>query len=394
MESVLIGSKAGYAGTRPAATPQPAVLRLDTIDKAGWEKLTRRPLDPNGFFDPAFTLGALQCAGGSGSMALAAMTPAGDLAGLLPVASVWQAYRVPVPAYVALQPYTTLGTPLLDAGSAQAAARALIEAAANRGRHLLVIPAMPLDGPAMQVLRAAARSLGLAPTIRNVRERAALAVPTDDEAYLREGLGSKKLKELRRQRHRLDDEGSVAFDVLTTPEAIAPAIDRFLALEAAGWKGRRGTGLAQNQGDAAFARDMILGLAGRGMADVVELTLDGRTIASGIVIHQADHALFFKIAYDEAMARFSPGVQLTVALTRHLSTNGRTRYADSTADAGHPMIDHVWRERRRIGDVYLPTIANDPVGPALAGLIVLRHRARDLAKRAFHAIRPNRDRRR
>jgi len=39
----------------------------------------------------------------------------------------------------------------------------------------------------------------------------------------------KKLKELRRQRHRLAEHGDVRFDVARTPEEIAAAIEVFLA---------------------------------------------------------------------------------------------------------------------------------------------------------------------
>ena len=62
---------------------------------------------------------------------------------------------------------------------------------------------------------------------------------------------AKKLKELRRQRHRLSDHGAVRFDVARTPRAVAVALETFLALEAGGWKGQRGTALSQQIGRAS-----------------------------------------------------------------------------------------------------------------------------------------------
>jgi hypothetical protein len=118
----------------------------------------------------------------------------------------------------------------------------------------------------------------------------------------------------------------------------------------------------------------------------LELTLDGRALASGLVIKQRDTALFFKIAYDEAFARFSPGVQLTVELTRRLAADPAIAYADSTALPGHPMIDHVWRERRRVGDVLLP-VRPGATAPLLAGLVVTRDRGRERAKAFVNALR-------
>ena len=199
-------------------------------------------------------------------------------------------------------------------------------------------------------------------------------------------MGAKKLKELRRQRHRLADDGDVAFTIADTPATIAPALERFLELEARGWKGRLGTSLAQAQGDAAFILAAATDLGARQCCDVAELTLNGTTIAAGLVLRQGDRAFFFKIAYDETLSRLSPGVQLTLEMSRHFAASGQIALVDSTAAAGHPMIDHVWRERLAIGDLLVPTTRNDPVGPALAALFIARRRAREEAKRLVHFI--------
>jgi hypothetical protein len=61
-------------------------------------------------------------------------------------------------------------------------------------------------------------------------------------------------------------------------------------------------------------------------------------------------AWFWKIAYDESVARFSPGVLLTLALTEELLEDAAVAHADSCATADHPMIDHVWRERLPLCD--------------------------------------------
>jgi CelD/BcsL family acetyltransferase involved in cellulose biosynthesis len=91
-----------------------------------------------------------------------------------------------------------------------------------------------MQGPAFEALSAAIAARGLEMVSDNVYERAALATGPDDETYLRSGMGSKKLKELRRQSHRLADEGAVAYVYSNTPEAVAAALERFLALEVRG----------------------------------------------------------------------------------------------------------------------------------------------------------------
>jgi hypothetical protein len=59
-------------------------------------------------------------------------------------------------------------------------------------------------------------------------------------------------------------------------------------------------------------------------------------------------AFSFKTAFDERFARFSPGVLLQ---RENLAVLDRADvlWSDSCAAADHPMIDHIWRERRSIG---------------------------------------------
>ena len=49
---------------------------------------------------------------------------ASTLIGLVPVISMWRAYKIPLPALVSADPYGTLCTPLLDRDMAEDAVRA------------------------------------------------------------------------------------------------------------------------------------------------------------------------------------------------------------------------------------------------------------------------------
>lgn len=388
MSQAIAGTQVDIIATgAEAAAPYARLQPLAEISRGQWDTLAANAIEANGFFDPGFAIAAATHARhGAGAMALAAYS-GGRLTGLLPVTTAVRALRLPLPVLVATQPYNSLTTPLLDRTSAERAAGALLDAAAAAGKPLLVLQMVALEGPAHEALLAAAAARGLDIVSDNAYERAALSTELDDETYLRSGLGSKKLKELRRQSHRLADEGSVAFTVASTPEAVAPALERFLALEARGWKGKRGTGLGQDAGDARFARATAADMSARGAFEVVELTLNGTTIASGLVMRQGDRALFFKVAYDESFARLSVGVQLTLELTRRFIADKSLKLFDSTARAEHPMIDHLWRERLRIGDLYIQTRKGDALGPLLGSLIRLRHDVRDQFKRLYHLVR-------
>lgn len=366
---------------------------LAEVDRAAWEELCRNPVEGNGMFDPAFTLSAFTLS--SGGRALEAFAPqCNRLTGLLPVVSATRLLRLPLPMLVAQQPYGILSTPLLDKDDPVAAAGELIDAAARAGAAVLMIPYLPLEGAAAQALRAAMAERGLAGVTDNVRPRVVLDATVDAEEYLRAGMGAKKLKELRRQSNRMADEGAVRFVEVAATAEIGAALDRFLALEASGWKGRRGTGLGQQAADAAFIHGAVEDFAARQNCWLLELWLDQTLLASGIMIRQGDHALFFKIAFDESYSRFSPGVQLTVELTRRLCADPAIRFVDSSADEGHPMIDHIWRERMAVGDLFIPTGHLAPVAKLSIALVIARRRLRERAKSLYHQMLSFREKRR
>jgi Acetyltransferase (GNAT) domain len=94
----------------------------------------------------------------------------------------------------------------------------------------------------------------------------------------------------------------------------------------------------------------VIGLAAEGKVWLNRILVDGTAIAAAIVLRSGRQAWFWKIAYDEGFARFSPGVMLSVALTDELLEEPTVERIDSCATADHPMIDHLWRERLATGD--------------------------------------------
>jgi hypothetical protein len=195
---------------------------------------------------------------------------------------------------------------------------------------------------------------------------------------------------LRRLRHRLAEHGTVRFDVARSPKDAAAALETFLALEAGGWKGTRGTALAQNDGDIRFIRRATTALAASNQCEIVTLRTGDTPVAAGIVLRHQDRAFFFKIGVDERFAKYSPGVQLTLDLTRHLCADPGIASADSTASPDHPMINPIWRGRFAIGDVLIPLRSGDPAVAMIRTALTLRKLAREPARRAVQLIRKRR----
>jgi CelD/BcsL family acetyltransferase involved in cellulose biosynthesis len=269
---------------------------------------------------------------------------------------------------------------------------ALLQAARETGARALLLREVALDGAAMKAFKAVLRGEGLRPRILDWHLRASLDATRDADDLLRDALSGRKLKELRRQRHRLAEHGTVAFDVARSPQDVAVALEVFLKLEAGGWKGERGTALAQVEGDAAFIRRATRALAESGQCEIATLRTGDTPVAAGIVLRHQARAFFFKIAVDERFAKTSPGVQLTLELTRHFCADPAIASVDSTASPDHPMINPIWRGRFAIGDVLIPLKPNDPVVALIHAALVLRQSARKAARGLVHFIRALRKR--
>lgn len=381
---------------RPAADA--AIVPLDTIAAERWRLLSDNAVEPNGFYLPEWELAVNASAqtrtNVSALTAIADATAGNDnprLIGLLPAISAWRAYHLPLPALVSADPYGVLGTPLLDRDRVDEAAGKLMSQARKAGAHALILRDIPLDGPVMAALTRALASNGLKPRILQSHARACLDATRNADELLREALGPKKLKELRRQRNRLAEHGEVIFTIATQPSEIKRDLRIFLMLEASGWKAKRGTALAQDDGDATFIRRAVYDAAARGNCEIVTLHAGDTPVASGIVLRHLDRAFYFKLGVDERFAKCSPGVQLTLELTRHLCADPAIAMADSNAIPGHPMIDPIWRGRLAIGDVLIPLNRRDLFVPAIRIGLTLRRLVREPARQFVHFIRKLRE---
>jgi len=368
---------------RPAAARDAgALLPLAAIDRAAWQSLADRAIEPNGYYLPDWALAANGAPRArAATKALAARDESGATIGLVPVVSAWRAFRLPLPALVSADPFHSLDTPLLDAAAAEAAAAGLIAGARHAGARALLLRCVVLEGAAVDAFTRALGADGLRPRLMTSWKRACLDARRNPNTVLRDALGRKKLKELRRLRRRLGDHGEVRFTVARDADAVARGFDIFLALEMTGWKFDRGTALAQHQDDAARLRHAAIALAGRGQCEVVTLYAGTAAVAAGIVLRHLDRAFFFKLGIDQRFARFSPGVQLTLELTRHLCADPDIAMADSTAAPDHPMIDPIWRGRLPIGDLLIPLRRRDPLLPLIELALRVRDAARMLALR-------------
>lgn len=151
-------------------------------------------------------------------------------------------------------------------------------------------------------------------------------------------------KDHRRLARRLGELGLLDQVSTAAGHPVDDAIDAFLGLEAAGWKGRRGTALAGSSATHDFFTRAISNLAAAGNARIDVMRLDGRPIAAGVSLIAGDRAWYCKTTYAEDLARYSPGLLLSRSIGEELIASG-IRFVDSCAIPGHSMIERIWPGR-------------------------------------------------
>jgi len=354
-----------------------------------WRLLAARTSEPNVFYQPAFALpAALAFAPDGGAVLVWSSPERRTLVGLFPVRIERHRYGLPFPILAGwTHPFVPLGVPLVDRDVAEpVVGRFLDHVSADPGLpKIVLLPLIPQDGVFASALDRALVRRGGQTVLFGRHQRALLAPLGDRGRYLDRSVGSRRRKELRRQRRRLQDSGPVTLSTAIAAADVGPALSDFLDLEARGWKGRHGTAAAGQAHVRHFIETAIPALAADGMARVHRLLVGARPIAAAITFTSADRAWFFKITYDESMAWASPGVQLTLDLTAALLGDPTMDRADSCATEDHPMIDHLWRERLSLADRLV-------AGPDAAVAFACACRLERLRRSAIGAVKRLRDR--
>lgn len=251
--------------------------------------------------------------------------------------------------------YEVSSLPVVDRDLAADVSRAFMRhlRAADDVPHSLSLPLLPLEGPAYQVLAEACRDLGGTIAVYESWVRPVMVPqPGDDaERYLRRALGSSYKKRMQQFR-AVGRSGALTFR-RSRGDAARAALDAFLSLEAAGWKGEEGTAITSNPAHARYFRALVDRFAETDGVLIDALLRDGQTLAMGLLIESAGRRHFLKIAYDESQARHSPGRTLTIAMLRADLAGTPPAFFDSGAGEDVDAGTYAWGERRRMGHVVI-----------------------------------------
>ncbi len=344
------------AARRPASQPRRAAFSLQPVTSLprlahGIAELADRALEPNPFLLPEFLEPAIRAFGPS-RLKLATVSDRGELrffaavvdgVGLLagPQLRVWT------------HPYAPLGVPLMQAGAAAQVGDAVLKYLHTSGRHLIALPDMPLAGAAAKALKAAAARRGFWTEAGRQLRPILHADSAEGLAAFERMASPKRRRELDRQLRKLSETGAVSFMSARSGSELQSAFAAFSALEAAGWKGARGTALKRRADAHVFARAAVERLAQDGRAAVDVLRVGERPVAALIRFEHGGLSIPWKIAYDEDFSSFSPGRQLICDETRRWLSDPAIKRVDPVCEQDNPLFAGLWRETEPYGTLLI-----------------------------------------
>lgn len=349
---------------RVGLTPVDALRRRD---RQAWAQLAECAAEPNPFLHPDFVLPAAAALRPRGLRLLHCEDEGGWLA-CLPVVPVLARRDVIGPGLASWRhEYCFLGTPLLAPGRIRDGVRGLV-AGARRGLFL----ALDWVGEGLRD-----DGLGREPLLSERFDRAFATLHGPRAASPKRQAAA----ELRRRRRRFAD--AVGGELTLVEDA--GLADTFLRLEASGWKGRAGTAMAMRPGHGDFFLAVCRAFARRDSLDLVALRGAGRIVAMQCNLRAGEGLFGFKLAYDETLARYSPGRQLAALARERHAGDERTLWIDSCSHPGAELLSGLWPERRSLRTLVVPV--RGPLGatvrPGAAAVAAARRgRRRILALRS------------
>jgi hypothetical protein len=336
----------------------PASAGFGLVEELGF--LCTRTIEPNVFFNPRFLAPAMPRLEDR-EVRLAVIRDGDEYRNRLRLLVPFSVERPAIPLGVPVMrtwssPFGPIGTPLIDRDDPVGVIEdffAMLSRPHLKLPRVFVLPDIRLDGPVASLLATVAETRGLTMVTTDKAERPVLESDADGEEYLKASLRSHHHREFRRLKRRLADLGKLEHVVARGPDEIRHAIESFLTLEAAGWKGRERTAMAIDRYRAAFAREAVHRLAEQDLCRIHSLTLDGRTIGCLIVFVEAGVAYTWKTAYDETLSAYSPGTLLMIEVTRQHLEDPNIVMTDSCAVPDHPVMSRLWSERKPMGTLVI-----------------------------------------
>ena len=328
--------------------------------RGAWDDLVGNAIEPNVFLEPWLFLPAVEAFGANKSSLFVLVygtvpgpQPRRELIGFFPMER-----RSTLPGLPFLtswrHPYLLLGTPLIHKDvPVQAWSEALhyLHHGAERANYV-ELQTLHAGGSCYQALVDAINRQRCTTFLVDQHTRAELVPdPHGATRYQDTRISSSARKQFRAQRRRLAELGSIEIDTIGDGDDLAVFLEQFMTLEASGWKGDEGTAIRCSRHDTDFFRRICLAAHRKARLHGMALRLGNRPLAMRIAFAGGDGQFIFKIAYDQAFAKFSPGALLElehIARVHELNEHGREQWVDSCTAPESLLFNRLWGERRLI----------------------------------------------
>lgn len=331
-----------------------------------WENMAAAAIEPNPFYEPWMLLPAIDSFGLEKSFRLVTVWNGERLDAVLPLERTKSFKGLPLPALNSWRHrHCLLCTPLVRAEGAPETLAALIESL-RTDASIVELKYIPNDGPFYRALTAA----GVRCVVLDGYSRPVLRRAKNADTYINEFISRKERQELRRREKRLHEQGKLTHVALERGGDVARWSDEFLKLEASGWKGKEGSAMNCSEANRKFAIEVFTAAYQRGRLEMVGVDLDGKPLGRCTGFIAGDGAYAFKPAYDEAFAKFSPGIIAEVARIRNLHQRPGLQWMDSFTDANNSVMSRLWKDRLMVQSVAFGV--NKAGALALAALPFLR----------------------
>ncbi|MEH1893382.1 MAG: GNAT family N-acetyltransferase [Nostoc sp.] len=126
----------------------------------------------------------------------------------------------------------------------------------------------------------------------------------------RETLSGNLRSTIKRLGKKLYQLEGVKTIFLKGSDATEKYLPQLIEVEAASWKGTRGSSIANSSTDISFFTNLTRRLSEAGWLEWQLLEAKGKTIAINLAIKLKRSTIIWKLAYDESYSKFSPGTIL------------------------------------------------------------------------------------
>jgi CelD/BcsL family acetyltransferase involved in cellulose biosynthesis len=186
-----------------------------------------------------------------------------------------------------------------------AAAMFLAWLSTDRSWDVLRLTDVP-EGGAGWYLVEEAKSQGLSTGTWESLQSPYVPLPATREAF-QATLQSKFKANCRRRRKKLEERGKVEVERIEGGLELEGKLEEGFALEQSGWKGQRGTAMAQDGRTRGFYTELARDAAYAGRLSLYFLRLDGRPVAFQYGLTYGGRYFLLKPGYDESLKECSPG---------------------------------------------------------------------------------------